>query len=241
MPEESHLDEMRDAIRRDFERLAERRGEQGLLRVSRARGSGSRRAGARGRARAALVVRTAPLALTRRRPAVIRSWTRPSATRSCARESSFPRRRANAASSQRSPRTWRRSPSRESLSPFDSARSAPLRRPTWSRRAARSRTCFACARSSRAHTSSKLAARGMGSARSRARDGSASLPPRVDDSGACAPLRRPQRPHRAPQPLVSRRVASPDGSAHGRLRARERTRLSARPARRTLGARALPG
>lgn len=28
MPEESHLDEMRDAIRGDFERLAERRGEQ---------------------------------------------------------------------------------------------------------------------------------------------------------------------------------------------------------------------
>jgi hypothetical protein len=33
MPEESHLDEMRDAIRGDFERLAERRGEQELLRV----------------------------------------------------------------------------------------------------------------------------------------------------------------------------------------------------------------
>ena len=33
MREESHLDEMRDAIRGDFERLAERRGEQGLMRV----------------------------------------------------------------------------------------------------------------------------------------------------------------------------------------------------------------
>jgi hypothetical protein len=31
--EESHLDEMRSAIRGDFERLAERRGEQDLLRV----------------------------------------------------------------------------------------------------------------------------------------------------------------------------------------------------------------
>jgi len=31
--EESHLDEMRDAIRGDFERLAERRGEQELMRV----------------------------------------------------------------------------------------------------------------------------------------------------------------------------------------------------------------
>jgi len=31
--EESHLDEMRDAIRGDFERLAARRGEQDLLRV----------------------------------------------------------------------------------------------------------------------------------------------------------------------------------------------------------------
>ena len=33
MGEESHLDEMRSAIRGDFERLAERRGEQQLLRV----------------------------------------------------------------------------------------------------------------------------------------------------------------------------------------------------------------
>jgi hypothetical protein len=32
--EESQLDEMRDAIRGDFERLAERRGEQGLLRAA---------------------------------------------------------------------------------------------------------------------------------------------------------------------------------------------------------------
>jgi hypothetical protein len=31
--EESHLDEMRSAIRGDFERLAERRGEQALMRV----------------------------------------------------------------------------------------------------------------------------------------------------------------------------------------------------------------
>ncbi len=33
MGEESQLDEMRTAIRGDFERLAERRGEQQLLRV----------------------------------------------------------------------------------------------------------------------------------------------------------------------------------------------------------------
>ena len=32
MREESHLDEMRDAIRGDFERLAERRGDQELMR-----------------------------------------------------------------------------------------------------------------------------------------------------------------------------------------------------------------
>lgn len=34
MREESHLDDMRDAIRGDFERLAERRGDQELMRVS---------------------------------------------------------------------------------------------------------------------------------------------------------------------------------------------------------------
>ena len=34
MAEESHLDEMRAAIRGDFERLAERRGEQQLLHVA---------------------------------------------------------------------------------------------------------------------------------------------------------------------------------------------------------------
>ena len=34
MREESHLDEMRDAIRGDFERLAARRGEQELMRTS---------------------------------------------------------------------------------------------------------------------------------------------------------------------------------------------------------------
>ena len=34
MGEESHLDEMRDAIRGDFERLAARRGEQELMRVN---------------------------------------------------------------------------------------------------------------------------------------------------------------------------------------------------------------
>ena len=33
MREESQLDDMRDAIRGDFERLAERRGEQELMRV----------------------------------------------------------------------------------------------------------------------------------------------------------------------------------------------------------------
>lgn len=33
MGDESHLDEMRSAIRGDFERLAERRGEQELMRV----------------------------------------------------------------------------------------------------------------------------------------------------------------------------------------------------------------
>ena len=36
MREESHLDEMRSAIRGDFERLAERRGEQELMRVDEA-------------------------------------------------------------------------------------------------------------------------------------------------------------------------------------------------------------
>jgi hypothetical protein len=35
--EESHLDEMRSAIRGDFERLAERRGDQELMRVSEAK------------------------------------------------------------------------------------------------------------------------------------------------------------------------------------------------------------
>ena len=34
MADESHLEEMRSAIRGDFERLAERRGEQELMRVS---------------------------------------------------------------------------------------------------------------------------------------------------------------------------------------------------------------
>ncbi len=34
MRDESHLDEMRSAIRGDFERLAERRGEQELMRVT---------------------------------------------------------------------------------------------------------------------------------------------------------------------------------------------------------------
>jgi hypothetical protein len=34
MAEESHLDEMRAAIRGDFERLAERRGDQELLRTT---------------------------------------------------------------------------------------------------------------------------------------------------------------------------------------------------------------
>ena len=34
MGEESHLDEMRDAIRGDFERLAARRGEQERMRVN---------------------------------------------------------------------------------------------------------------------------------------------------------------------------------------------------------------
>lgn len=33
MREESHLEEMRSAIRGDFDRLAERRGEQELMRV----------------------------------------------------------------------------------------------------------------------------------------------------------------------------------------------------------------
>lgn len=34
MREESHLDDMRTAIRGDFDRLADRRGEQELMRVS---------------------------------------------------------------------------------------------------------------------------------------------------------------------------------------------------------------
>ncbi len=41
MGEESHLDEMRSAIRGDFERLAERRGEQELLRVAEATEAGA--------------------------------------------------------------------------------------------------------------------------------------------------------------------------------------------------------
>ena len=60
---------------------------------------------------------------------------------------------------------------------------------------------------------------------------------------ACAgtPVRRPERPHRPAQPLVSGRVAAPHGSPSRRLRARERPRLPSRTARRGLGARALPG
>ena len=34
MREESHLDDMRSAIRGDFERLADRRGEQELMRLA---------------------------------------------------------------------------------------------------------------------------------------------------------------------------------------------------------------
>lgn len=34
MREESHLEDMRSALRGDFARLAERRGEQGLLRMA---------------------------------------------------------------------------------------------------------------------------------------------------------------------------------------------------------------
>ena len=98
---------MRSAIRGDFERLAERRGEQELMRVERARPGGRaraprarsrrtrrrRRRGSRGSSR--------PDTLA---AALIRSWRRPSATRSCARASSSPRRRASAASSPRSRR-----------------------------------------------------------------------------------------------------------------------------------------
>lgn len=39
--EESHLDDMRSAIRGDFERLAERRGEQELMRVTEGEGDAS--------------------------------------------------------------------------------------------------------------------------------------------------------------------------------------------------------
>ena len=38
MAEESHLDEMRSAIRGDFERLADRRGSQDLMRLEEAAG-----------------------------------------------------------------------------------------------------------------------------------------------------------------------------------------------------------
>ena len=41
MGEESHLDEMRSAIRGDFERLAERRGEQELLSMPEASEAGA--------------------------------------------------------------------------------------------------------------------------------------------------------------------------------------------------------
>src|SRR5262249_44052620 len=44
-----------------------------------------------------------------------------------------------------------------------------------------------------------------------------------------------------PQPLVSGRVASADGRPHRRFRARERRAVPPPAARRSLGARALPG
>ena len=65
--EESQLDDMRSAIRGDFERLAERRGEQELMRVSddepdtlEAEAAGERG----GRSTEAVVVRTVRLSLT---------------------------------------------------------------------------------------------------------------------------------------------------------------------------------
>ena len=54
-------------------------------------------------------------------------------------------------------------------------------------------------------------------------------------------VRRGERSHRAPQPLVPGRVATPDGSANRRIRARQRPRLSARAARRDLDPRAVSG
>ncbi len=57
--------------------------------------------------------------------------------------------------------------------------------------------------------------------------------------GRAPDLRRGERSHRSPQPLVSRGVAAAHGSANRRLRARQRTRLPAPSARRRVGAGAL--
>ena len=80
-----------------------------------------------------------------------------------------------------------------------------------------------------------LAARGLGGARRGLRGRAGAFPPRVDVACAGAPVRRPERPHRPAQPLVSGRVAPSDGSPSRRLRARERPRLPSRTARRRPG------
>ena len=61
-------------------------------------------------------------------------------------------------------------------------------------------------------------------------------------AGARAPvgLRRGERADRPAQPLVSRGVAAADGSADGRLRARQRTELPSPATGRVVGARAVP-
>ncbi len=64
MGEESHLDDMRSAIRGDFDRLAERRGEQQLMRLRRTGGAGADRARRRGRAGTAIMVHSVDLALS---------------------------------------------------------------------------------------------------------------------------------------------------------------------------------
>ena len=53
-------------------------------------------------------------------------------------------------------------------------------------------------------------------------------------------LRRGERADRPAQPLVSRRVAAADGSADGRLRARQRAELPSPATRRVVGARTVP-
>ena len=82
-----------------------------------------------------------------------------------------------------------------------------------------------------------------GRARAGARRGvraqSAAMPAAWRVARGALGLQRGERPDRAAQPLVSGRVAPADGSADGRLRARQRRALPPRAARRYVGARAV--